>query len=225
MKSVFSHNEFITPNIVSLYFTPEPEFDYLAGQYIELTFPDEHNSSIGDNRWFTLSSSPSESHLMITTKLNKPLSQFKDRLINLKAGDEVLMSEPIGDFVLPIDKSIPLVFISGGIGITPVRSIIKWLSDKNEQREITLNYIVKNDYDFIFEEIFKYYKLDYKPITTENSPSSDWVANKFQDGASPLSLFFISGPQIMVERIVDDITKDYGNNQVIMDYFPGYNSL
>ena len=77
MKAVISHRKDLTPDIVSIYFEPEEKLDFLAGQYVEVTFPDEVNAFIGDNRWFTFSASPSEKLLTITTRLNKPLSDFK----------------------------------------------------------------------------------------------------------------------------------------------------
>lgn len=225
MSFTFSHHQYLSPDIISLYFKPVSAFNYLPGQYVEVKFPDEHISSIGDNRWYTLSSSPSEDLLAITAKLIKPYSEFKNRIIKLKPGEEVILSQPIGDFVLPMDKKIPLVFISGGIGITPVRSIIKWLIDNNEQRQISLMNIVKKKQDMVFDGLFRDYKMSYISIVTENKEGVVPDTDNLIKISSPSSIFYISGPQTMVEYIAGNITNKYSSSQVIMDYFPGYSSI
>lgn len=223
MKIKFIERIQLNLDIISLSFEKPTGYNYLAGQYAEINFIDEKVDSIGDNRWFTLSSSPSESVITITTRLNKPLSKFKNKFVNLKAGDEVLISEPIGDFVLPIDKTIPLVFISGGIGITPVRSIIKWLLDNKEQREITIERIVRSEKDLVFNDLFLKYKMKYRHyINTTNTPlSSIFDLTKFSSN----SLFFISGTQELVEHFTESLSVLYGRQSIIMDYFPGYTSI
>ena len=225
MKAVISHRKDLTPDIVSIYFEPEEKLDFLAGQYVEVTFPDEVNAFIGDNRWFTLSASPSEKLLTITTRLNKPLSDFKSRLVNLKRDQEIILSEPIGDFVLPIDKTIPLVFVCGGIGVTPVRSIIKFLVDEKEQRQVTINYIVKHEQDLIFKDLFSDYSASLRPIITNTKGLTNMALDELIDGHTDKSLFYVSGPQLLVEDIVDKLERKYVNSQVIMDYFPGYSTI
>ena len=51
-----------------------------------------------------------------------------------------MASQLAGDFILPEDKNKKLVFIAGGIGVTPFRSMIKYLIDKNEKRDIIIFY-------------------------------------------------------------------------------------
>lgn len=225
-KAVFVRREKLTPSIYCFWFSKEADFEYLAGQYIELTIPGEAEALIGGNRWFTLSSSPSEELLSITTKIIEPVSKFKKTLLQLKANQELTMSEPIGDFVLPKDKSLPLVFISGGIGITPVRSIIKWLIDTGEMRTISLYYLVNKTEDLVYKNLLEDYQMSFHPVVAsqlENDLSSYLL--ELIKGFDPKSFFYVSGPQTLVENTTDDIASMFGRDRVVMDYFPGYTSL
>jgi ferredoxin-NADP reductase len=225
MKVKFTHLDKKSPNLVSLNFEKSEDFEYLAGQYVEVSFPDETDAMSEGNRWFTLSSSPTEKKLTITTRLNAPLSKFKQRFISLKKGDEIVISEPIGDFVLPRDKSIPLFFISGGIGMTPVRSIVKYLSDLNESRQITLDFFIKDKSDAIFSDIFNGYTMNYfEFVTTSNNPTVKDLRPKLNI-IDKNTLFFISGPQLMVESMTNGISQKFDRQQIVMDYFPGYPTI
>lgn len=125
----------------TFFFERPKGFSYLAGQYIYITlpklfYPDER----GDTRHFTLSSSPTEDKFAITTRMRET-SGFKKTLDEMKDGEEVSISGPNGTFVLDNGKTeTPQVMIAGGIGVTPYRSIIKYVSDKNLNVPIHLIY-------------------------------------------------------------------------------------
>ena len=225
MNVLFDHLEKNTSNVITFYFKPNQTIKYLAGQYVELSLPGEKNATVDGNRWYTLSSSPSEDLVAITTRFDKTLSKFKQSLINLKTGDQVIISEPIGDFVLPKDITIPLMFISGGIGITPVRSIIKWLIDQRESRPITLIYFARHPSDLVYNDLFSAYEMTYKPVITSESKIDILKVLLPLKVANPNALYYVSGPQIMVEKIAGIVAGKFGNSQVIMDYFPGYSTI
>ena len=130
------HIEQITADVYTFWFTPNKPLDYTAGQFTELTLPHEAADSRGIKRWFTLSSSPTEQLLGITTKLAEQPSSFMKSLFSLQPGDVVNFSAAMGDFVLPINKTIPLLFVVGGIGVTPLRSMMQWLKDSNQKSQI-----------------------------------------------------------------------------------------
>ncbi len=129
MKAIFDHAKDEASNIRTFYFRPEKPAHYTAGQYTELALPHPHPDKRGGRRWFTLSSSPTEDLLSITTKYagDDDTSSFKRTLFKLKPGSEVHMADPMGDFVLPKLIQTPLVFVAGGIGITPFHSMLEWL--------------------------------------------------------------------------------------------------
>ena len=98
-------------------------FDYIAGQYAFFDIGGVHNDSKGPIRHFTISSSPTEDFIMITTRIRD--SPYKKRLSSLEEDTIVKVRGPQGKFVLHEDYSKPAVFLSGGIGVTPFRSMIK----------------------------------------------------------------------------------------------------
>ena len=68
-------------------------------------------------------------------------------------GDTILATEVSGEFVLPRDKGRKLAFIAGGIGITPFRSMIKYMADAGERRDAVLVYSVRSEADIAFRDL------------------------------------------------------------------------
>jgi|SRR3989344_5638211 len=218
-------------NITTFWFKPEKPLAYTAGQFIEMYLPHDKPDERGIKHWFTLSSSPSEELVSITTKYaGDKTSTFKKTLFSLKIGAKVKIVEPMGDFVLPKDKSIPLIFVAGGMGITPFHSIIKWLNNANEKREITLLYTVNAPRDFIFIDLFKYYGVNLIQMISGADP--DWhgkvgrlSATKILEliGKPDNKLIYVSGPEPMVETIGKDLHEQgVHSEQLVLDFFPGY---
>jgi len=85
-------------DISSFYFRAPKEFKFHAGQYVQITLPHEHADSEGSTRFFTISSSPREMRVMITTRRTK--SSFKKALFSLKRGSELQCFGPMGTFIL-----------------------------------------------------------------------------------------------------------------------------
>jgi ferredoxin-NADP reductase len=234
MKALFTGKQKETPAISSFWFKPEKPIDYIAGQYIEMRLPHKPPVEHADWRWFTLSSSPTDSPLVsITTKLNKKPSSFKQALIGLKAGDAVEISDGLGDFVLPIQTGRQLIFVAGGIGVVPFHSIVKWLISTGQNRDITLIYAVSKAQDIIFQDLFKDYTM--KLFIVVGQPGLNWsgltgrLSGKQVLNLSdpkPDCLFYISGPNPFTAEIYNQIV-DLGvaKRQIITDYFSGYKHI
>lgn len=231
MHATLDHVEDISEHIKTFWFKSEYPIRYQAGQFVELTLPHENVDDRGLRRWFTLSSSPTDSLVAVTTKLAKRPSSFMNALFSLRPGDQITISDAMGDFVLPKDTSIPLIFVAGGIGITPAHSMIKWLTETNEQREVHIIYAAHSDKDFAFNDLFDNYAKTVTYIVQD--PSPDWggkVGNITSDdiyeaGLSlPNPFVFLAGPEEMVEVFVAEL-KEKGVNpsRLVTDYFPGYN--
>lgn len=219
MKATLVSIEQLTPTISTFYFEPEKPLRYTAGQFIELHLPHESADDRGIRRWFTLSSSPTEKLLAITTKRADKPSTYKHILFDLKVGQTVAISQTMGDFVLPRDTSIPLLFAVISMGITPMRSMLQWLADSGQTRTITTLYAVKKA-DIIFEPLLKKMSSKFHLITDRHITTQDITA-----AASQLDnpLIFISGPEEVVEVVVAELREQgvpYG--RLVTDYFPGY---
>ena len=231
MKVLLDHKEPINYNVTTFWFKPPRKVSYTAGQFTELYLPQKNPDERGEKRWFTLSSSPNENLISITTKFaGKSSSTFKKTLWALKPGAEMSATEPMGDFVLPKDKSIPLVFVAGGMGLTPYHSIVKWLGETKEHRQIQFIYAVNKPSDAIFIDLFESYRI--KPILVTAEPSRDWKgesghlkAQRILDLAEGYKdkRIYVSGPEPMVEELMKGLEKlEVPKNDLVGDYFPGY---
>lgn len=218
-------------NIRTFFFRPERPVQYTAGQYTELYLPHDKPDQRGQKRWFTLSSSPTEEFLTITTKhADEHGSSFKDHLFKLLSGAQLKMAEPMGDFVLPKLIQTPLVFVAGGIGITPFHSILEWLAATKETRPIKLLYAVRNEDEIIFQETFD--RVGLKPTIVVSQPSAAWGGERGHLSAelvlgleqpSDQTLVYLSGPEPMVQGLAKDLHKNgLEKRQIVSDEFPNY---
>jgi len=234
MKAVFDHTQPEAANITTFFFKPEKPVHYTAGQFTELHIPDEHHDNRGTKRWFTLSSSPNDDFLTITTKFAKERSSsFKKKLFGLKPGTIVDLAEPMGDFVLPKLIQTPLIFVAGGIGVTPFHSMFRWLAQTNEQRPIRFIYGVTSEDEIIFQETFEAAKQHATIVVGKPSPA--WGGERGQIDAdlvlgleqpSEDTLIYISGPEEMVEALQKDLrAKGVKKEQLVGDFFPGYGHI
>jgi ferredoxin-NADP reductase len=127
-----------------------------------------------------------------------------------------------GDFTLPKNLQNPLAFIAGGIGITPFRSMIKFLTDKNLQSDIVLLYLVKKREDLIFQDVFQEAKkigLKVIPIIGSYHLTNADIQKNIPDAGK--RVFYISGPQPMVQGLTS-ILKSLHVKKIKTDFFPGY---
>src|ERR671922_1433393 len=129
--------------------------DYTAGQYAFFDIGGVHNDPKGLIRHFTISSSPTEEFVMITTRIRD--TPYKKRLSSLEEGTIVKVRGPQGKFVLHGDYSKPAVFLSGGIGVTPFRSMIKYATDKQLSIKIVMFDSNRNQENTLFKKEFDEY--------------------------------------------------------------------
>lgn len=220
--------EQIAANIYAFWWQPVGKLNQVPGQFMEWTLPHPHPDSRGIRRFFTISSSPTESRLLLTTKFAEGGgSSYKAALKNLKLGAEIIVNNLSGDFVLPRDERRKLVFIAGGIGITPFRSIMKYLLDAGECRDIILLYSIKNENEIVFRDIFeemeKSCTTKTKYVVTEKDGYIDEALLKKEVPDWPERLFYVSGPEPMVaafEKMLAAMGVRRPN--IKRDYFPGY---
>ena len=220
MQTILTSHHELTSEISSFCFAKPDGFMYTAGQFIELTL-EGHGK-----HWFTLSSSPLEHDLCITTRQTD--SAFKKALFGLQTGAAVEISQPMGDFVLPKLAQTPLVWVAGGIGITPFISQLKWLAETGEQRPIRLMWAVRSEDDIIFQEVMDAAQQHATIVVSE--PTAAWGGERGHLTAEMVKALaeldqdtqiFISGP----EPFVDTLKKGLPTKQVVTDAFPGYTSI
>lgn len=213
----------LAPDIYEFIFKLNQKFNFSAGQYLEWTLGHQNPDSRGNRRYFTIASSPTEKNLHIGIKFYPNSSTFKKKLINLSGGDGIIAGQLSGDFILPKDADQKLCFIAGGIGITPFRSMIKYLLDISQKRDIVLIFSNKTQADVVYKNIFDeaYQKLGIKTIYVFGHLEPEVITKEVPDYRE--RIFYISGPHSMVDAF-EKTLKDMGipNNQIKIDFFPGY---
>ena len=230
MRAVLSHIEIVAPNTVTYWFQPERPMRFEAGQFVEIYLPHTPVDNRGEWREFSLSSSPHDEQIAITTNFYSPSSTYKQALKSLVIGTEVLMQDPMGDFVLPKDPTIPLVFVAAGLGSVPYVSMVKWLIHRNEERQIKLIHSVSTPEAFVFYDLWKQYNLDFVPLVTQ--PDNTWKGHaghldvpRLLALMGPLEnkLIYLAGPQSFIEPFYNELlAAGIPRNQLLLDYFPGY---
>jgi len=231
MQVRFDHKTEVAPGIVSLFFEPLEPYRHIAGQFVEINLQHAHPDSRGIRRWFTLSSAPEEPLLSITTRYTgKNNSSFKRSFANLHKDTVLSFSPPEGDFTLPRDRHTKLIFVAGGIGVTPIHSMVNHLLLTGEQRDVRLIYGVNTLQDAIFMEVFDEYQADVELVVA--NPDKDWQgATGFITADTVLAatqssndyLVYLSGPEPMIEKLYKELTAaGVSGKRIKTDYFPGY---
>jgi len=230
MRATVTHIEKVTPSVYTYWLRPERRVRFDAGQFIEIYVPHSPVDNRGDWREFSLSSSPNDAELSITTNFFENGSSYKKALRVLLPGTEVTFKEPMGDFVLPKDQTTPLVFVAAGLGTMPYVSMLTWLKERGEQRPIQLIHSVSKTTDFLFNNVWQDYDLEFVPIVTR--PDASWAgvtgrldAQKLLALIGPVEnkLVYLAGPQSLIEPMFNNLlSAGIPRSQLLLDYYPGY---
>jgi ferredoxin-NADP reductase len=214
-----------SPGVESFVFKPAKPLVWKAGQYLHYVLNHAPTDDRGSDRWFTIASAPFERHVMVTTRWAKAKgSTFKKTLRALNLGDSIEISDVDGDFIVS-DPRKRYVFIAGGIGITPFRSILKETAHAGTPLHATLLYanqdanvtfkkeleaMAKRNPNLVIHYLFSPERIDKESI------------KKLSPGLKK-SLFYVSGPEPMVES-VGKILQEIGisKKRIKQDWFPGY---
>jgi ferredoxin-NADP reductase len=130
-------------------------FEFRAGQHADFVFTRPCMGSECDNsRTFSFASSPHDQEpVMIAMRMRK--TAFKSALKAAALGTKFIVSRPRGSFTLHRDITRPAVFLAGGIGITPVRSILQWATQEHLPHKLYLFYSNREADDAAFIEEFE----------------------------------------------------------------------
>lgn len=216
-------------------FMPDRPLHFKPGQYLEWTLGHRFNDDRGNRRFFTIASSPTEKNVRLGVKFHAPESSFKRTLWNMRANETMTASHISGDFVLPKDVKKKLVFIAGGIGVTPFRSMVQYLIDTKDTRPVTFFYSSKTASEVAYRNIFDraaqeigtkvVYALTDEPVpllgTYNGFIDEALITREVPDYKE--HIFYISGPHSMVTAFQKTL-RDMGVSRfnIKTDYFPGF---
>jgi ferredoxin-NADP reductase len=214
-----------SPGVESFVFKPEEPLVWKAGQFLHYVLNHEATDDRGSDRWFTIASAPCERHVMLTTRFaSKEGSTFKKTLKALKPGDTIEVSDLDGDFIVS-DPKKEYVFIAGGIGITPFRSILKQAEHEGKKLRVKLIYANRKTvaaYRKEFEAMAKRNRnLEIHYLFSPQRIDKQTIKELVPDLKKPL--FYVSGPEPMVEAI-GKMLQQIGvpKKRIKQDWFPGY---
>lgn len=218
-------------------FTSDRQYKFRPGQYLEWTLGHKNPDNRGNRRYFTIASSPTEPNVQLGVKFYPNSSTFKKALLEINSKQLIGASQLSGDFVLPKDNSQKLAFIAGGIGITPFRSMIKYLIDTNDKRSVVLFYSNKVVSEIAYKEVFdeaatKVAVKTVYTLTDKAQVPKRWSGYQGYVDAAMIAreapdykerVFYISGPHMMVVAF-EKVLQDMGvpKKHIRVDFFPGF---
>lgn len=220
---------------MAFWFEPEKPLYFKPGQFGDFSLVDPpYTDAEGNTRTFSFASAPESERIMIATRMRE--SAFKRSLAALPAGSPVQLKGPMGDFVLHKDPKRPAVFLVGGIGITPVRSIIEHASKQLKSHRLIVFYANATRARTAFFDDFRTWSaknanFSFVPTLTDERPK-EWefemgkldrqmVSKHISDLNAPI--YYVVGPPAMVaglKEMLNGIGID--EMQVRSEDFAGY---
>lgn len=198
-------------NIKTFIFKSNRRLNYAAGQYGIWFMPRFIKGKPG--RLFTVASSPEEGIVQLSTRIGP--SDFKQKLNRLNVGDTIFMEGPIGQFTLPEPLPQEIVFVAGGIGVTPIRAIAANIF--NAQHPVKTTLIFSSSGTYLYkDELQKYVQNPH--FTTRDT--FDTTLNQVVSH-QPRATFYVSGPPGFVESVNASLRKQ-GIKLIKTDAFLGY---
>ena len=233
-----------THNVKSFRFLVKEEVDFFPGQFFFVSIKIGIVSSRVETKPFSFSNSPTEKgYIEFTKKLTG--SEYSNALDKLKAGDWARLRLAYGQFTPKgicskggAGEYFRLAFLSGGIGITPIRSICKFITDRRIPVDIVLLYSSNTPEDIVFREDFAEMQAankNLKVIDTITLPndSLSWPGRIGRIDEAMIKeeipdydkrLFYISGPSGMVEAMKEILTGELkiAVQKIKTENFSGY---
>lgn len=226
--------EMIANGTMAFHFAKPKGFEFRAGQFADYTLinPLETDAE-GDTRGFSLVQAPYEPDLVAATRMRD--TAFKRVMKNLPIGTEVKLDAPYGDFSLHKTESIPAVFIIGGIGVTPVRSMIAQATHDRTAHKITLLHASRTPADLPlktdFEQLAKSNSNFTYVMSVESAPDG-WRGERGRVDAGMVRkyvpdlhkpIYYLSGPEGMVKAMRTLLVDlEVNEDNIRTEEFTGY---
>lgn len=209
------------------------DFPFEPGQAITLQLP-EMEDRRERQRTFSLASSPTEDYLLVATRHTG--SPFKQRLEEAK-GDDVGIDGPFGEVTL--DPERPAVMVTGGIGITPFRSMLRYAVDRKLAIPLVFLYSNRAPEEIAFREELERWAEEaenlslHLTITRPDESERSWSgrtgridADLIREATAELErpLFYVCGPPGLVRGLGELLSErlDVPDEDIRSEEFTGY---
>ncbi|QGQ44433.1 NO-inducible flavohemoprotein [Metabacillus sediminilitoris] len=200
---------------------------FKPGQYVTVRLKVEGEEYLL-NRQYSLSDAPGENHLRISVKKEGEEPSSLGKVSNylhehVNEGDEVEITAPAGDFVLNETDNTPVYLISGGVGITPMMSMLKRIADQQPDRHVTFIHAAKNGALQAFQEevteTVNSLSNAKKVIVFQNPTPSDRENRKFDEEGyvdfnklqtiveEKEASFYVCGPVAFMKNTIENLEK------------------
>ena len=204
--------ETVAEGTMAFHFSKPEGFEFRAGQFADFTLIDPpQTDDEGNIRGFSLLQAPFEPDIVLATRMRD--TAFKRVLKDLPMGAEIKFDGAYGDFTLHKTETTPAVFIIGGIGVTPVRSMIAQATHDKTSHKITLLHAshtpaqlpLRSDFEQLAGE-----NPNFTYIMTAESVPDDWqgehgrvTEEMIQKYVADLNkpIYYLSGPEGMVKAM------------------------
>jgi ferredoxin-NADP reductase len=207
-------HDLVADRTMAFRFAKPDDWSFRAGQFIDITLLDPpETDGEGDTRGFSVSSAPSEDVIMVTTRLRD--TAFKRVLSTIPLGTRVRIEGPFGDLRLH-HASRPAVVLTGGIGITPFRSIlVEAVHDGGLPYPVILFYANRRPRDAAFLDEFRALadrdaNLSFVPTMSGLDDGEPWAGERGHIDAAMLArhldgvanaIYYLTGPPGMVQGL------------------------
>ena len=218
-----------TPTITSFRFKLKERVSFIPGQHMEVAF-DKDNAEL--KHFLSFSSSPTKDYIEFTKRLSQ--SKFSDHLRVLKEGDNLYFKLPLGNCTLD-DNYKKVAFLIGGIGITPVISMLDYIAERDLGMDSVLIYSNRTVDEIAFKEELDLLnqrnntKVVYT-VTDQDVDSSQYIKSRIdvdlvRDQILDIKerVVFVFGPPKMVDAMKALLLElGVSNDNIKTESFWGY---
>lgn len=222
--------ELLAPDVMRLFLKlPAAErLNFSAGQYIDFILAD------GERRSFSIANAPHDDALVELHVRRVPGGAFAERVFTqLKEKDILRLEGPFGSFRLHEESQRPMIFMAGGTGLAPIKSIVEFAFAQGLGRDMRLYWGARTKVDLYLNDMVSGWvaqqrNFSYVPVLSEPSHADQWhgrqgfVHNIIAEDIADLSDYdiYASGPPLMVKAGRDAfIAKGLPLEQYFYDSF------
>lgn len=223
---VFKDKKQETSDIFSFVFTKPKDFRWIPGQHGIFRFHDYDFLSDKGYRVFSFTSVPEDDILMFTScTYDRPGSEFKEHLLRLREGDMMTVEDPQGRFII-YDFNKPICILARGIGITPVRAIIRNLDILDLSPTKIKIYYLDEGGEYAFEESLRHMDKKIPGLEIEFLKEFDILRERAEAFARIIGnegLYYTSGTAGINGMLIETLLAlDIDKTNIKADNFIGY---